>query len=335
MVRFGIAGFGLHARKRLMPGFARAENCRVTALSRRDLYQAHQTAEQYKIPFAFDSVAELCRSPEVDAVFVATPNVSHRADVLAAISCGKAVLCEKPMGMNAGECWQMVEAARQAGILLGVAQVFRFEDSTAWFRERIARGKIGTPVFARCEFSVAVGPQHPRTWIRDSAVAGGGPIADVGVHCIDTLRFILQDEVVRVSAQGSFASASGDAETAATLLLEFSRGTLGTVMASFQAEYRTPLEVVGTEGTLSGNDALAVESPGALELRRGSALVESYTAANVLSYTRQVEGFAAAVEGKAVFPVPAEEGYRNQLVLDAAYRSLRSGRAEGVSRREE
>jgi len=331
MIRFGIAGFGLHAAKRLMPGFSQAANCRVTALSRRDLQQARQSAAQYNIPFAFDSTEKLCQSPEVDAVFVATPNALHRQDVLAAIRAGKPVLCEKPMGMNAAECQQMVEAARQTEVLLGVAQIFRFEDTTAWFRDQIAVGKIGKPVFARSEFSLAVGPQHPRTWIRNQALAGGGPIADVGVHCIDTLRFILQDEVVRVSAQARFDASIGDVETAASLLLEFSLGTLGTVLVSFQTEYRTPLEVVGTEATLRGDDALTVDKPVALELRRGTA-VETSTVSNASAYARQVEAFAAAVEGKTAFPVPGEEGWQNQLILDAAYRSMRSGQAEAVPR---
>src|SRR5512135_3488410 len=126
MVRFGIAGFGLHAVKRLMPGFAQAQRCRVTALSRRDMNKARQSAQEYGIPLAFDSIEELCASPEVDAVLVATPNSSHLTDVLAAVRQGKPVLCEKPMALNAGECRQMIAAAKDAGVLLGVAQIFRF-----------------------------------------------------------------------------------------------------------------------------------------------------------------------------------------------------------------
>src|SRR5580704_7847582 len=108
MIRFGILGFGLHGAKRLMPGFAMAQNCRVTAISRREMSKARASAQQYGIPLAFDSAEELCRSPEVDAVFVATPNACHLADVLLAIECRKPVLCEKPMAINAAECRQMV-----------------------------------------------------------------------------------------------------------------------------------------------------------------------------------------------------------------------------------
>jgi 1,5-anhydro-D-fructose reductase (1,5-anhydro-D-mannitol-forming) len=139
MVRFGILGFGLHAVRRLMPGFALARRCQVTALSRRDMTKARESAAEYKIPLAFDSAAELCGSSEVDAVLVTTPNALHVRDVLTAIEHGKPVLCEKPMGMNADECRQMVEAARRAGVPLGIAQVFRFESSTARLPRRPTR----------------------------------------------------------------------------------------------------------------------------------------------------------------------------------------------------
>ena len=79
MVRFGIIGFGLHAVKRLMPGFAAAKNCRVSALSRRDPARARQSAREFGIEHAFTSTAELCASPEVDAVFVATLDALHLA----------------------------------------------------------------------------------------------------------------------------------------------------------------------------------------------------------------------------------------------------------------
>src|SRR5207237_6148699 len=100
MIRFGILGFGLHAVKRVMPGFAAAKNCRVIALSRRDIGKAQESARRFNIPLAFDSAEELCRSSEVDAVFVTTPNACHLSDVLLAINGGKPVLCERAIAGN-------------------------------------------------------------------------------------------------------------------------------------------------------------------------------------------------------------------------------------------
>jgi predicted dehydrogenase len=330
MIRFGIAGFGLHAVRRLMPGFAQAQNCRVVALSRRDAQKAREAAAQYNIPYTFASTEELCRCAEVDAVLVTTPNVCHLQDVLTAVAARKPVLCEKPMGMNAEECRTMVAAARQAGVLLGVAQIFRFEESTRRLRERIAAGEIGNPVFARAEFSFPAN-HHARTWINDRSIAGGGPIADVGVHCIDALRYILQDEVRRVAVIGRSDENSGDVEAAAILTLEFRRGTLATVLVSTRAQYRTPLEFVGGEGVLRADDGLTVDRPITLELWRDRQLVTSESVSNHLGYARQVDSFAGAIETSRGFPVPGKEGWQNQIILDAAFRSVSSGSSEEVS----
>ncbi|MGE5206278.1 MAG: Gfo/Idh/MocA family protein [Chlamydiota bacterium] len=330
MIRFGILGFGLHAVKRLMPGFAEAKHCRVSALSRRKLDEARVSAKKFGIPLAFDSAEEVCKSKEVDAVFVATPNASHLADVLLALKHGKPVLVEKPMGMNATECRKMVEAAHKAKLPLGVAQVFRFEESTARLRERVAAHELGKIIFARSEFSYP-GRNHARAWLNQRAIAGGGPIADVGVHCIDALRFILQDEVLRVSARTTADRESGDVEAAAVVSLEFGRGALGAVLVSTRAAYRTPLEIVGENGVLRADDALNVEYPIRLELLRDGEIVDTERVSNHLAYARQVDAFADAVEGKASFPAHGEEGWTNQMILDAAYRSAKSGKVEKVS----
>jgi len=330
MIRFGIIGFGLHAVKRLMPGFAEAKQCKVTALSRRDMAKAKASADQYKIPLAFDSAEALCQSPEVDAVLVTTPNAMHLQDVLTALHHRKPVLCEKPMGTSGNECRKMVEAARKADLPLGVAQVFRFEESTARLRERIAAGQIGNPIFARSEFSFPATPEHPRQWLNDASIAGGGPVADIGVHCVDALRYILQDEVTRVGAQGHSDNRSGTVESSCAMTLEFSRGTIAAVMVSFRSDYRTPIEFVGESGVLRGDNALNVERPVTIELRRGWDLVETEIVSNAGAYGRQVDAFAATVEGHARFPVPGEEGWQNQQILDAAYRSMKSRKVEEV-----
>ena len=332
MVRFGILGFGLHAVKRLMPGFALSKNCKVTALSRRDIAQARESARKYEIPLAFDSAAKLCNSADVDAVLVTTPNSLHLRDVLTAIEAGKAVLCEKPLAMNASEARQMVEAARKKNARFGVAHIFRFDESVRKFREHVAAGAIGRPIFARSEFSFLADPSHPRKWLYDASVAGAGPVFDIGVHCIDTLRFILQDEVVRVSAMANSDSRSGDVESAAVLTLEFSRGTLATVLVSYRAEYRTPLEIVGDIGTLFADNALNVEHPIHIELRRGTELLQRDEVSNHHAYGMQVDAFADWVEGKSQFPAPGEEGWQNQEILDATLRSIRSGKSEPVPR---
>ena len=332
MVNFGIVGFGLHAVKRLMPGFEQSKNCRVIALSRRDIRKAEASAAEYKIPHAFSTVEDLCQCKDVDAVFVTSPNCCHLPDVLTALKNGKHVLCEKPLAMDAPECRQMVDAAQKAGLQFGVAHVFRFNDSIVHIRNRIASGEIGKPVLARSEFSFPANNDHPRKWLYDRSVAGGGPIYDIGVHCIDTLRYVLQDEVTQVSASSTSDSRSGNVEAAAVLLLEFSRGTLASVLVSYRADYRTPLEVIGNSAVLIADNALNVEVPVEIELRHDGKLLDSEKVSNNLAYAKQVDEFAASLDGKIKFRAPGQEGWQNQEILDAAYRSISSGRAEHVRR---
>lgn len=328
MVRFGIAGFGLHAVKRLMPGFANARNCRVTALTRRDAERARESAREFGIPHAFTSTAELCVCPDVDAVFIATPDAMHLADVLEAVRHGKPALVEKPMAMNAAESRQMVEAARAAGVMLGVAHVMRFEESVRWFRERISTGAIGKPVLARAAF-VAPLIDSARTWINDPSLATGGPLADVGVHCLDTLRYVLGDEVRNVMAQAQYDE-HWVLEASATALFQFAKGTLASISVSARSPYQTLLEVIGENGIVSSVNALNVDHPVTLELRRAFQVVEKREVRNGRAYTAQVEAFAAAVEEERPFEIPGEEGLQNQLILDAAFRSVKSGKMESV-----
>jgi predicted dehydrogenase len=102
------------------------------------------------------------------------------------------------------------------------------------------------------------------------------------------------------------------------------------VLVSYRARYRTPLEITGQEGVLRAEDAFTVERPVRLELVRDHAQIDSETVSNADAYARQVDAFAEALEGGAPFPVPGEDGWQNQEVLDAAFRSLASGKAEDV-----
>ena len=326
MIRFGIAGFGLHAVKRLMPGFARAKNCTVVALTRRNGESARDSAREFGIPHAFATTAELCACPEVDAVFIATPDALHLADVLVAAKHGKHILVEKPMAMNTDEARQMVDAARAAGVTLGVAHVMRFESSVRWFRKKVAAGAIGRPVLARAAF-VAPLLHSARAWIDDPMLATGGPLADIGVHCLDTLKYVLGAEVRSVMAQAHY-DAHWSVEASGTALFEFEGGVLGTMSVSARAAYQTLLEVTGEDGLLSAVNALTVEAPVTVEHRCGFKLVERNEVSNADAYTVQVEEFAAAVEGGHAFAVPGEIGLANQQVLDAIFRSVQSEKSE-------
>ena len=326
MVRYGITGFGLHAVKRLMPGFTRSKLSRCVALQRRNLEQGRKDAAQFGIDHVFGSVEELCACPDVDAVFVSSPNSIHLGDVVAAAKHRKPVLCEKPMAMTAAEVEQMIRACDEAGVPLGVAQCMRFEQSVNLMRERVQRGDIGDIQSINIDFTF-VGLESPRKWLNDAALAGGGPIADVGVHTLDTMRYILGDDPVRVKCETKSDERSGGVEATARFELYFSRGAVGRSYVSFREEYRTPVEIVGTKGSIGAKDALNVERPIAIEIEHNGR-IEREMANNAETYALQVDAFSRAVTGEAEFPISGEEGLKNQRILDALYRSARTGREE-------
>ena len=190
MVRYGILGFGHHGERRLAPAFAPAQRSQLAGIWRRDVAKAEADATRHSLQHVFATPEELCASPEIDAVFVATPDALHCEHTLLALRHGKAVLCEKPLAMNAAEAERMAAAAQSAGRPFGVAQNFRYNRSLERMRSMVADGVIGAPVFASAHFCF-LSDNSPRAWIDNSGLACGGPIGDVGIHAIDALRFVL------------------------------------------------------------------------------------------------------------------------------------------------
>jgi 1,5-anhydro-D-fructose reductase (1,5-anhydro-D-mannitol-forming) len=328
-VRFAILGFGHHAVRRLLPAFSKCEEATLTGMWRRDQTAALENCANYKIPHCFPTREALCSSPEVDVVFITSPDAMHRDDALLAFAHGKAVLCEKPVAMNAGEAAEMDSAAKAGGLLYGVAQNFRYNRSLEWMREQIAAGRIGRPQLTHAEYSYPAA-QAPRKWITDPTLARGGPIADVGVHCIDALRFVLSEDVSSVSTVARKDEVSGKVEAIASLQLEMTGGVYANVTASARAPYRTLVEVNGSDGVLIAENGLTVDRPVQLVVRRAGELVEMVTAENGDGYTRMLDSFARAYRGEGNFAATGEDGVINMRALDSAYQSWQSGRREAI-----
>ncbi len=324
--RFAILGFGHHARRRLVPAFGLSSEAELAGFWRRNPEAAAADAKAQGLR-AFASAEELCSSPEIDVVFITSPDAMHLDDVKLAFQHGKAVLCEKPLAMNAGQAAEMEAAAQQAGLLFGVGQNFRFNHSLEYLRMAIAEGRIGKPQLAHAQYSY-LGTLAPRTWITDPTLACGGPIADVGVHCIDALRFVLGAEVKSISVLASQDERSGEVEAAATMQMEMYGGVFANVTASARAPYRTLLEVTGSEGVLIAENGLTVDRPVDVTLRKGGELVETHTVTNDDGYVRMIDAFTRAFRGEGSFSPTGADGVVNQRILDAAFRSWHSGLRE-------
>ena len=330
-VRFGVLGFGLHGARRLVPAFRNCTDARLVGLWRRDRVAAEKNCSDYGIgvEHCFQSREELCASPDIDVVFVTSPDAMHCEDTLLALRHGKAVLCEKPMAMNAAQAAEMVATAKAAGLLLGVAQNYRYNRSVEWVREKVLSGSIGRPQLAHVQFSSPAWLSS-RRWIADANLACGGPIGDVGVHCIDALRFVLGEEVRSVSTLARQDDLSGQVESMAALQMEMTGETLANVTVGGRSQYRTLIEVTGTDGVVIAENGLTVDRPVELVLRNSGELVQRVTVENGDGFSRMLDGFAAAFRGEGNFAAPGDDGLQNMRVLDAAFRSWRSGARELV-----
>ena len=144
-LRWGLVGLGKLVTEGIMPAIQRSELAEVAACATRDGLAARDFAERFAVPRAYDNFEELVLDPNVDAVFVATPNALHTPVVLAAARAGKHVLCEKPLALTVADGRAMVTACQSAGVQLRVGLHLRFERSLLRVAEILQSGAIGTP----------------------------------------------------------------------------------------------------------------------------------------------------------------------------------------------
>lgn len=329
MTRYGILGFGHHAIKRLLPGFAGATSSRVSGLWRRDPAKAAANARDHGIAHNFPSAEALCASPEIDAVFVVSPDALHLPHVLLAAQHGKPVLCEKPLAMNAAEAEQMLFATRAAGVVFGVAQNMRYNASVQLIREWIREGRIGAPLLVHSQFCYDT-ERSPRTWIYDPTLALGGPIGDVAIHCLDALRFVLSTDVIEVSTLAHKDARSGEVESHAVVNLAFGNGAMGAVSVTTRGAYRSLIEATGETGVIVCEDGLTVDHPVDVLLYRNGKVAAHQRVSNTDAYSRMLDSFSAAVEGRGTYLATGEDGLHNQRALDAAYESWHTGMKQTI-----
>src|SRR5438105_12611520 len=199
IIRIGIIGAGF-ARTTQIPGFKNCENARVVAIASARREHAEEVAREFGIPNVESDWRSLVARDDIDLVSIVTPVVTHYEMALAAIDHGKAVLCEKPMAMNADEARRMTDAARDAGVLALIDHELRFLPGRLKMRELLQRGEIGKVKHAKLTFrsDSRADPDRPWNWWSDKT-QGGGALGAIGSHVIDGFRWLLSSEVDAVT----------------------------------------------------------------------------------------------------------------------------------------
>jgi predicted dehydrogenase len=223
----------------------------IVAVANHRAETARVFADRHGIASVTTDWERLAKDPGVDAGVVATPNFLHAAQAVALLEAGKHVMVEKPMAMSVVECDAMIEAATRSGASLMVAHCWRFHQDVRAMRERVASGELGEIVKTR-GYGVHVNA-GPSGWFVDRALAGGGALPDMGVHAIDTARFVLGDpDPTRVCAVIGTRYGDYDVDDDGILLISWSNGTNSTVESGWWQPHAEGLEaeteVYGTGG---------------------------------------------------------------------------------------
>ncbi|MBI4428626.1 MAG: Gfo/Idh/MocA family oxidoreductase [Ignavibacteriales bacterium] len=323
-IRYGIIGFGNFAEKTIAPAIRASANSELVAIQKRSLQAAQERASQYRVPLAFDSVKKLVDHPDVDAVFIVSANSAHCLETIAAAKAGKHVLVEKPMAMNVKECELMISACRENDVRLMVGHMVRLSPLVVRMKEIVHSGRIGNIAAIKTEF-IYNARISQRSWVFDQKLAGGGPLFDIGVHCLDTMRFILDDEIVSVKSWLAPLPTSTRTESTAAVVLGFSKGTSGSLFCSYSSPIRRSfIEIVGTEGILSAVDftrsslTIPLNFIQLSNTEEGARSVEQITVPNL--YVEEVSTFSDCLLNGSPPIIPGNVGLVNQRILDEALR---------------
>ena len=346
VIGIGIIGAGF-ARTTQIPGFRDCMSARVVAIASKHRERAAEVAHEFDIENVAVDWREIIARPDVDLVSVVTPPVTHKEMTLAALDQGKAVLCEKPMAMNAAEAKEMVERARAANVLAVIDHELRFLKSRKTMRMMLVSGAIGSVrhcnYIFRSDYRGVL--DRPWDWWSDEKM-GGGTLGAIGSHAIDSFRFMLGAEITAVSCMlsshiterpdkgaGTMRRVTSDDE--AKLMFRFAdssltRNTTGAASLSVveSGSYENRLEIYGSTGALMvGETGELWHSPAGSGTWKPVKVHQDPVAPGMrpASWSR---GFAALSceivealrEGRTTIAGAASfaDGYRVQLVLDAA-----------------
>ena len=327
-IGWGITGCGDIANKRVAPAINDQADSDLVAFFSREKARAEDFAARHKARRAYDDLSALLGDPEVNAVYVASPQDRHCRETVAAAEAGRHVLCEKPMAMDVAECRRMVEACRANGVHLSVAYYRRFYPKTQKMKALIEAGAVGTPVqvsismtgFWRADRS------DPKYWRVTKAASSGGALADTGSHRLDVLCHLL-GEPESVAGFADRRLMDFEVPDTETLVLRMKSGAhVVSRHALCTPGGRDDFEVFGTEGALIASpfdgDSLTLEAGGKRET------FQTPKHANV--HFPLVDDFAGRISRGEAPSFDGTDGLQATRVIDGCRESARTGRVVRV-----
>ena len=339
-IGWGVIGAGGIADRRTIPeGLAPSPRCRLVAVMDSNAARARAVADKYGVPHCLYREQDLLALPEVEAVYIATPNY------LAAAKAGKHILVEKPLALTVEQALEVIAACRQAGVKLATGLMMRFHAHHRRLKAMIDEGQLGQLVFGRAQLTCWY-PPIAGAWRQDPALGGGGALMDMGIHCLDLLE-MLMGRVTQVAAFTGTLTHAYTVDDSATVMLRFASGAQAVVDVNFNIAddaAQNMLEVHGTVGAVIADHTIGQDSGGNMvaylpQAGRGYDAAQARldaTAAQVVAvepvniYRAEVEHLVECIERDLEPQVGAAEGLRALQITLLAYEAAQSGRTLDV-----
>ncbi len=315
---------------------------RVGVVYSRTQARADAFGDRWDIPNRVTDMAEAINHPDTDVVVVALPNHLHEEAIAMVADAGKAVLCTKPLARNAEEARRILDKVESAGIFAGYLEDLVYTPKTLKAVSSVQEGAIGDVTWVR---SRETHPGPHSAWFWDAALAGGGPIVDLGCHCIEIIRSFVGkgNRPVEVMCWTDTFVHPIDAEDNAVALIRFESGALGQFEVSWTFRGGMDLrdEVAGTEGTIWLNHFLRTGfemfttggSGGYVAEKAESATGWLFPVGDEVAELGYVDMFTDMFDAIDNGTQPTEtfyDGYVVNAIIDAAYRSAKSRQWESV-----
>lgn len=336
-VGFATVGLGRLSLEQILPAFARSTLARPTALVSGSPDKRTTVARQYGIPedrcFGYDDIERLRDIPDVQVVYVVTPNALHRRHVEAAARAGKHVLCEKPMATSSVDAEAMIAACEAAGVRLMIAYRIHYEPHHRWVAEHARSGRwgrlIGMTAINTQTVNAVTGPDQ---WRHKAALSGGGSLPDIGLYCLNTARMMAGEEPVEVFAWAYSPPGDtrfADVEATMSFTLRFASGLLVNAFTSYSARDDKHQRLDFERATIDMPRAYSYAGQRLLiheNDETGEDLVSEVILPAVDQFAAELDHFAASVRDGAAPRTGGDEGLRDQRIMEALYESARTGR---------
>ena len=329
-----MVGLGAIAQGAVLPAFRHAKTVRIVALVGRDKGKAEKLARKYKVQEAYgaEEFGACLENPEVDAVYLATPQSEHWSASIAAARAGKHVLCEKPLAVNSEQSAEMVRVCEECGVQLMTAYRKYYEPSALHLKQLIKSGKLGKIDVINTSFSELHVAGKSVAWLLDSKVAGGGPLMDLGVYCVNTSRWLVEEDPIEVSAHTwkKDVERFRDVEEGISFRMHFGSGLVVQGTSTYSSAISSFVFVQGTKGWACLTPAFPFDEERWLTGKISGKWFEKKFRV-VDEFAPELDAFAEAIQTKKPVAADGRQGHRDMVILGAIYESARKGEPVGIS----